>query len=153
MKTLLAAILLALMPGAALAEQVSLTSHVEVIRHKADASGKQTEVLEEPKLVVPGDRLRFTLDYANNSPKPAENFVISDPIPAAVAFAGRESAGADLSVDGGKTFGKLVALSVVDAAGKKRAGLPADVTHVRWVFDRPLAPGTKGKVQFEAIVK
>ena len=141
------------LPGAARAQQVTLTSHVSVQRSTKGPDGKLLVSSDEPKLVTPGDRLSFTLDYVNRTAKQAENFVVTDPLPGGVAFAGRESAGAEVSVDGGKTFGTLPALKVAGEAGKSRAAEMADVTHVRWRFGRPIAPGEHGQLRFEAIVK
>jgi len=151
---MLAFLLLAVTAVPAAAEpQVSLTSHVSVVRIKAGRSGTPVRSLEEPKLVTPGDRLLFTLDYSNNSGKPADHFVVSDPVPSGVIFAGEESKGAEVSVDSGKSFGPLDTLKVVDADGKRRAARPSDVTHVRWTFARAVAAGERGELRFEAIVK
>lgn len=148
------ALLVVIAPTAALAApQVTLTSHISVVRTKLDASGKPTTSFEEPKLVTPGDKLSFTLDYVNASGKPADNFVVTDPMPDGVLFAGNESKGAEVSVDGGKTFGALTALKVVDASGQPRAATAADVTHIRWAFARPIASGEHGELRFDAIVK
>lgn len=152
-RLILALAALALAGTAQAAPQVSLDSELSVMRSTTDASGKATIVLEEPRLVVPGDRLRFTLSYANSSAQPATDFVVTNPIPAGVAFAGGESAGAVVSVDGGRTFGALASLTVPDSAGKPRAATPADVTHVRWTFAQPIAAGAQGRLHFEGVVR
>ena len=133
--------------------QVALQSHIAVERQVMDAAGKTKVTLEEPNKVVPGDRLLFTIHYANSTAKPAENFVVTNPIPAEVAFAGNESAGAEVSVDGGKTFGPLAALKVAAADGKSRAAVAADVTHVRWAFAKAIPAAASGDLKFNAIVK
>ena len=133
--------------------QVALQSHIAVERSVTDASGKTKVTLEEPKKVVPGDRLLFTIHYANSTAKPAENFVVTNPIPAEVSFAGNESPGAEVSVDGGKSFGALASLKVADADGKSRAAAAADVTHVRWSFAKAIPASASGDLKFNAIVK
>jgi uncharacterized repeat protein (TIGR01451 family) len=154
MNKLALGLILALIPAAAFAEpQVSLTSHVALARTVLDNAGKPVTSYEEPKLVTPGDRLLFTLDYSNSSGKAADNFVVTDPIPSGVVFAGNQSAGAEMSVDGGKTFAALGALKVADAAGKERPATDADVTHVRWTFQRAIPAGEHGELRFEAVVK
>lgn len=154
MRIALLAIALASIPGAALADaQVSLTSHIAVERIKPDASGKPQRVLEEPNAVTPGDKLLFTLDYRNRSAEPAVAFVVTDPIPSAVSYAGGESANAVVSVDGGKSFGPLASLSVPGADKKSRPAQAADVTHIRWNFAAPIAAGGGGTLRFEGIVK
>lgn len=152
MKSLL--LLLALLPAPALAQgQVDLSSHIALERTVIDASGKTTVKLEEPAKVVPGDRLLFTIRYSNGSGKPAANFVVTNPIPSEVVFAGDPSPGADFSVDGGKSFGALGALKLQQADGTMRSALPADVTHIRWKFDKPVAAGSSDTLRFHATVK
>jgi uncharacterized repeat protein (TIGR01451 family) len=144
----------ATVPAAVSAQsQVSLTSHIAVERITTSSDGKQSVRYEDPKLVTPGDRLAFTLEYTNTSQKPADHFVVTDPIPSGVAFADHESTGAAVSVDGGKTFGPLSSLQMVDANGAKRAAVAGDVTHIRWSFARTIAPGEHGELKFEGVVK
>ncbi|MEA3062431.1 MAG: hypothetical protein QOJ94_2212 [Sphingomonadales bacterium] len=140
-------------PAAALAaDNVTLASHAFVERVKPGPNGKPVTVLEEPRLVTPGDKLVFELSYRNQGAQPATGFVITDPIPSAVTFAGSVSPGAVYSVDGGRTWGPLAALRVATADGKGRPATAADVTHVRWNF--PAIPaGAGGKVSFRGIVR
>lgn len=148
------ALLIALVPAAAFADpQVTLTSSIAVIKSKPGPGGKAVVTTEAPKLVTPGDRLVLTLDWVNGSGRPAEHFNVTDPIPPGLAFAGNASGGAEVSVDGGKTFGALESLQLAGADGKPRAAEAADVTHVRWSFSKAIAPGERGELRFEAIVK
>jgi uncharacterized repeat protein (TIGR01451 family) len=143
-------------PAAAVAagpEHVSLASHVFVEHLKPGPGGRPVIVREEPKIVTPGDKLDFELSYRNVGAEPATGFTITDPIPASVAFAGGESEGAVFSVDGGRTWGPLVALRVAQPNGASRPATPADVTHVRWVFARPIPAGATGSVSFRGVVK
>lgn len=147
-----------LMISAALAAQapqpqVSLQSHIAVERVSIDKDGTKRVSFEEPKVVTPGDRLAFTLAYANASNRPAENFVITDPMPKGVVFADHESPGALVSVDGGKSFGLLSALKAIGSDGSLRPANASDVTHVQWRFSRPIAPGEHGQVKFEGVVR
>jgi uncharacterized repeat protein (TIGR01451 family) len=153
MKTLIA-LFAFLLPAAALAaEPVSLSSHISVERVKAGPGGKSVVVREEPKLVTPGDRLVFDLVYRNQGARPATGFVITNPIPPSVSFTGTDSAGAVVSVDGGKSWGPLPSLRVPAGDGKTRPATPADVTHVRWTFAKPIPPGAGGQVSFRGVVK
>ena len=100
-----------------------------------------------------GDRLVFVLSYRNNGAAPATDFVITNPIPDSVEYAGTQSAGAVHSIDGGRNWGALDALSVRDAQGNSRAATFADVTHVRWRFVQPIPAGSGGEVRFRGVVK
>ena len=134
-------------------EHVSLSSHVFVEHFTPGPGGKPLPVREEPHVVTPGDKLVFELSYRNVGAEPATGFVITDPIPASVAFAGVESEGAFFSVDGGRTWGPRAARRVALPNGGSRAASPGDVTHVRWAFARPIAAGAAGSVSFRGVVK
>lgn len=114
--------------------------------------GKEHHALVEPSVVVPGDHLVFSTRYRNNTAAKVENIVVTNPIKPGIAFVSEGAGAADVSVDGGKTWGKLAALKVADAAGGQRAAQAGDVTHVRWVLDS-VAPGAAGTVSFNAIVR
>ena len=58
----------------------------------------------------------------------------------------------DVSVDGGKTWGKLSQLSVTKPGASARAAEAADVTHVRWVIP-VIAPGAAGTLEYHAVVR
>ena len=148
------ALLALLVPATAFAaDNVSLTSKVLVERVKPGADGKPVTVREEPGVVTPGDRLVFVLSYRNAGAEPATGFTLTNPIPPSVAFTGSEDASAVLSVDGGKTWGRLSALKVIEADGSSRPAVAADVTHIRWSFDRPIAPGSGGELSFRGVVE
>lgn len=154
MRTALFLLLAALMPAQALAaNQVALDNAVFVERVSTDAQGKQRILLEEPKVVVTGDRLVFVLNYRNAGAQPADKFVITNPMPSAVRFADAGDTRPFVSVDGGKQWGLLADLSVPMTDGTRRAAQPADVTHVRWAFQKPIPVGGTGKLIFRGVVK
>lgn len=154
MRTALFLLLAALMPAQAFAaNQVALDNSVFVERVSTDAQGKQKILLEEPKVVVPGDRLVFVLAYRNAGAQPADKFVITNPMPAAVRFADAGDSRPLVSVDGGKQWGLLSDLAVPMSDGSRRAAQPADVTHIRWAFQNPIPVGGTGKLMFRGVVK
>ena len=154
MRTGLFLSLAALLPGPALAaNQVALDNHVFIERVSTDTEGKQRILLEEPKVVVPGDRLVFVLNYRNAGAQPADKFVVTNPMPSAVRFADAGDTRPLVSVDGGKQWGLLADLSVPMEGGMRRAAQPADVTHLRWAFQKPIPVGGTGKLMFRGIVK
>ncbi|MFM9976948.1 MAG: hypothetical protein ACKVOP_02730 [Sphingomonadaceae bacterium] len=135
------------------ANDVSLTSSVFVEKTIAQPNGTTRLVLEEPRVVVPGDRLVFVLAYKNMGTKPATDFVVTNPMPGQVAFQGAADTGSVVSIDGGRNWGALPALKVRKADGAMRAALPEDVTHVRWAMKAPIPVGQTGKLSFRGIVK
>jgi uncharacterized repeat protein (TIGR01451 family) len=139
---------------------VVLSSEALIERSEVGADGKERIITKQPKdvIVVPGDRVIFTLKYVNNGSQPATGFRATNPLPAPVQFVSVFENWAEVSVDGGASWGKLDQLKVskekADGSGKEvRAAGPEDVTHVRWVFADPIAPGAKGSVSFRGMIK
>lgn len=154
MKKLILAFVALLAPIAAhAANEVSLTSAVFVEKAVPQPNGTTRVVLQEPKVVVPGDRLVFVLAYKNMGSKPATDFVVTNPMPGQVAFQGTADAGAVVSTDGGRSWGPLATLKVRKADGTFRPALPEDVTHVRWAMRSPIPVGQAGKLSFRGVVK
>ena len=135
------------------ANDVALTSAVFVEKTVPQANGKQRLILETPNVVVPGDRLVFVLNYRNQGLKPANDFVVTNPMPGAVAYQGTGDLGAIVSVDGGRSWGTLAALKMRKADGSVRAAYPEDVTHVRWAVKTPIPAGAAGKLSFRGVVR
>lgn len=133
------------------AQQVALQSDVQVERAQV-VNGRQQLVLQPPKTVVPGDKLVFRTQYKNGGAQAATRFVVTNPVPAAVAWTGDGSAGVEASVDGGRTFGALSALRVKGATGQFRSATPADVTHLRWTV-ATIAPGAGGQLLYRGVVR
>ena len=138
---------------ASAANDVALTSTVFVEKAVAQPGGKSRVVLEEPRVVVPGDHLVFVLAYRNQGAKPATDFVVTNPLPGAVAYQGTTDAAAIVSVDGGKSWGPLGALKFHKPDGSVRAAYPEDVTHVRWAMRAPIPVGATGKLSFRGVVR
>ncbi len=139
---------------------VALSSEVKIERTERDAAGKEKTVLREPKdvIVVPGDRVVFTLNVTNNGAEAASGFRATNPIPGPVTFIAVTEDWAEVSVDGGKSWGKLSSMTVNVKASDTgvettRAATAEDVTHVRWVFADAIAPGTKTAVSYRGVVK
>ncbi len=139
---------------------IALSSEALIERSEIGADGKERIVLKHPKdvIVIPGDRIVFTLNYVNNGKEPATAFRAVNPMPGPVQFVSVFENWAEVSVDGGESWGKLDQLKVVkdkaDGSGKEeRAASAEDVTHVRWVFANPIAPGAKGSVSFRGVIK
>ena len=131
--------------------QVSLKTEV-MLEKTVTESGKSSVQLVEPKIVVPGDRLVYTMRYHNDGALPATNYVMVDPLPSAVVLASDGAFAGEVSVDGGKSWGPLASLKVSDGKGGLRPAASSDVTHLRWTIAQ-IAPGASGQVEFHAIVR
>jgi uncharacterized repeat protein (TIGR01451 family) len=149
----LTALALSLAAPALAQQNVALSSKAFVVKQVPDGPGKTKNTLAAPERVLPGEALVFMLEYKNEGAAPATAFVINNPIPANVIYTGVEQPWADVSVDGGKNYGKLAALKLPKGDGTMRAALPSDVTHVRWKFAQAIAPAASGRVMYFGMVK
>jgi uncharacterized repeat protein (TIGR01451 family) len=99
----------------------------------------------------------YTISASNTGTKPATDVVVTDPIPEHMDYvdgsASSEGARVTFSVDGGKTFAAKEKLQVRGQDGGTRAASATDFTHIRWQFEKPLAPGESRVVQFRARVE
>lgn len=153
MKFLIALFALIAPASAVLGNQVALDSEVFVERSVEQADGSVTVTLEAPSRVVPGDSLIFVLNYENTGSQSAENFVVTNPMPQAVAFVEVIDEGAVYSVDGGETFGRLTELRIASENGIERDAQAVDVSHVRWTLTDPISPGATGQLRFRGVVR
>ena len=132
---------------------VSLSSDIFVEHNEISADGKSRIVLSEPKRVVPGDTLIFVVRFKNDSSQAARNFVVTNPMPSAVAYVDDAGDHSEVSVDGGRNWGALAALSVPLSNGRVRAASADDVTHIRWKVESDLPAGKAGKFVYRGRVK
>ena len=135
--------------------QGGLASKIEIEKMVTAADGQPpVKTYVEPEVVIPGDRVRITLTFANGSTAPASGVNVVNPIPEGLIFDGTaDTNGFAVSVDGGKSFGSMAALTVPVANGTPRAATAADVTHVRWLWPDALPAGQKRSVAFFGRVK
>jgi uncharacterized repeat protein (TIGR01451 family) len=131
---------------------VTLSGDLKAVKVITEADGTERTDLVKPGTIVPGDRLVFGTEYANTGSEAVTNFNVTNPLPAAVRLAPDADPALTVSVDGGKSWGKMTDLQVTAADGTKRAATHADVTHVRWVL-ASIAPGEKGQLTYPAIIR
>jgi uncharacterized repeat protein (TIGR01451 family) len=135
------------------ANDLQLTSNVFVEKKLQRPDGSVATLLEEPNLVTPGDTLVFVVKYKNVGASLVEKFVLTNPLPKAVAFNGSSDGLEVVSVDGGKNWGFLSNMRLQDSVGNSRPALMSDVTHLRWNLNKPIAAGSEGKLIFRGIVR
>lgn len=119
------------------------------------ADGKPEHKTVPAATVVPGTEVFYVITYRNTGDKPADNVAITNPVPAELEYVSAVGPAPmnQVSVDGGRQYGALASLSVTGADGKPRPAQTADVTHVRWMLNTALAPGSGGSVSFKARLK
>jgi uncharacterized repeat protein (TIGR01451 family) len=139
-------------PVAVAANAVEIDSSALREVEQKTLDGSTSVALREIKSAQPGDRVRFVLRVHNGTAKPADRIVVTNPVPSDVEFQAA-SPGAEVSVDGGRTFGALAQLTVKPLAGTPRAAQVTDVTHVRWRLASSVAPGADSELFFAGRVR
>ena len=119
------------------------------------ADGETEHKTVPAAMVVPGNEVFYVITYENTGDKPAENVVVTNPVPAELEYVSvlGPAPANQVSVDGGKHYDALGSLTVTSADGKPRPATAADVTHVRWALNGALKPGSSGTVSFKARLK
>ena len=137
--------------------QIEVTTISEIEITETNAQGKKTVKRTAATSVVPGTEVIYTITAKNTGAEPADNIVVTNPIPAQTVYVEGSAFGADtvitFSVDGGNTYDAAAKLAVKDATGISRAATPEDYTHVRWVLQIDLQPGQKADVWYRTRVK
>jgi uncharacterized repeat protein (TIGR01451 family) len=97
--------------------------------------------------VRPGDVLRYTLTFTNETNRPLSQVHVSNPLPAGLVLVGetarinRSDAEAEFSADGGKTFStKPMETVMVNGTSVTREVPAARYTNVRWIIRGSVAP-------------
>jgi len=119
--------------------------------------GTQTIIREAAEMVLPGEKIIYTLNYTNDQPEAASNLVLTMPVPGAVALVdgsvNENGAEVTYSADGGKTFAGRSAVMVVGQNGVLQQARANDITHVRWLVAGPVTPGQGGKLSFKGVLE
>ncbi len=140
-------------PVAAQEQQpVTLSGDVKLVKSTTDENGETQTELVAPEVIVPGDRLMFITAYANSGAEEVTDFVVTNPLPAAVRLAEDADPTLTVSVDGGETWGTLETLTVTDQDGATQAASHSDVTHVRWTL-ATVPAGASGELTYPAIIR
>ncbi|MCG8433827.1 MAG: hypothetical protein MJA83_07350 [Gammaproteobacteria bacterium] len=120
-------------------------------------NGEQKVRLVAAETVVPGEEVVYTIYFTNTGDQPAENVVVTDPIPEHTYYKVDSAfgAGTDIvfSADGGRTYGSPDALTVLGEDGQSRSAGPRDYTHIRWTLRNDLPSGQRGFVRFRAVLE
>lgn len=141
--------------GPAAASGLTANQTVQKVVVTTDEAGNEVVEYVEADLVAPGDTVVYTLTYANDGEEPAEDVVLTMPVPAEMSFvegsAKTEMAMVGFSIDGGATFVPRGELAVT-LDGEAREALSDEITHVRWSFTEAIPVGEDGIVSYHAIL-
>jgi hypothetical protein len=143
----LATILALSVPAAALAAPlVTLDSAVFVERVRPGA----LRLLEPARQLKRGDRLVYVVSWQRlgGTSSLGGGFTVTNPLPRTVYYQRSAAGDEQVSVDGGKRWGKLESLRI-----GARIATPEDVTHLRWRVAPGEASKGAGRITYSAIVR
>ena len=147
------AALAALMAATPLAHAapVTVANSVYVEREVSVGNGASAKVLEPARSLRRGDRLVYVVSWRAPQTK-GEHLTITNPLPRTIAYERSSGGDEDVSVDGGRSWGKLDGLRVRDGS-EWRYATPQDVTHIRWKVPPQLALAGSGRLTWSGIVR
>jgi len=128
------------MPARAVAPAPAVTIDSAVYVERMSESSR---VLQPADHLRPGDRVVTVVSWQRAAR--GGTFTLTNPLPRSLHFQGSANETEEVSVDGGRHWGRLGELRV----GSRQA-TPEDVTHVRWHIANP-APA--GRIAYSAIVR
>ncbi|GAP95486.1 DUF11 domain-containing protein [Leptolyngbya sp. NIES-2104] len=140
--------------------ELNLIAKQKVIQK--DAQGKEQvswNVLTKDTMVQKGTVLRFQVVAKNTGDRAAEKFVVTQPVPKGTTYAADSatSSGAELtySIDGGKTFtaNPMVQVTLPDGRTEMKPAPVEAYSHVRWTFEKAIAPKNALEVNYEVSVR
>lgn len=141
--TLAGAALAALLPiTASAAPAVALDSAIFVERTRAD-NGALVRSLEPASQLRRGDRVVTVVTWHHLGGE--RDFTVTNPLPRGLAYQASASGEEEVSIDGGRTWGRIGQLRV-----GTRMATPEDVTHVRW---RVQPARGRGQIAYSGIVR
>ena len=76
------------------------------------------------------------------------SFTITNPMPRAISYQADAREDGEVSVDGGRTWGKLGMLQI-----GSRLATPEDVTHIRWRIPAESVARGRGNIAYSGIVR
>ena len=129
---------------------------VELATISVDAEGAERLTFSPATDVEPGEQVRYRLVYQNDGAEAADQVSLVMPVPAEVTYLEGSVDGdagvVTYSIDDGNTFAPRAAVLVTDG-GLERVASAEEITHIKWQFERPIAPTESGSISFMAVLK
>lgn len=175
------AALVALAAVPAVRAQVTLETSVRKVETTLDAGGEVKRQLMPADTVLPGEELRYTITFTNESDLvvDAGRIIITNPLPGGTRYVPGSAGGAGTRVEfstDGETFTEVEpAVPDASATGPAAAGEPArepqepasgsqgaadaapgdgeSVASLRWIYQEDLAPGEQSEVFFHVRIQ
>jgi len=154
---ILMSLILTLMAVSAVAQgHLNVQTIVQKEETFVNEAGESEKRLVTADIVVPGDRVFYTITFTNTSDESADKVVVTNPIAEGLVYVNGSAfgPGTDItfSVDDGASFAAADDLMVTEN-GESRPAEAKDFTHIRWVMRSDLAAGAQGTARFAAILE
>lgn len=125
------------------ASEIAIRSAVFVEREESGAGRS----IERASILSRGQRVVTILNW--QAPPNGGSFTVMTRMPASLSFERSSSGNEEVSVDGGRSWGRIGELRVRDRDGWRLAG-PDDITHLRW---RMNGRAQQGRITYSARVR
>jgi uncharacterized repeat protein (TIGR01451 family) len=139
---------------------LDLAITVETLAVETGPAGQEMRRWEPAGRLSAGDEVHYTVRVTNPGKERVTDIVVTKRLPFGVQYLRGSAVGpactVQFSIDGGLTFAEPKQLEASKAkgapSGKRTARKvsPADYTHVRWVFGKPLAANSTALLRFRA---
>ena len=142
------ACLAAALPGLAIAPTASGQPHVatESAVYVERSETGNSRSLEPADRLSRGDRVVTIVTWYRMGGY--GDFTITNPLPRSIAYQGSARDNQEVSVDGGRSWGRLGELLI-----GSRVATPEDVTHMRWRVPASSATRGRGQLVYSGIVR
>ena len=151
--TAFALTLISAFSASAHATGLKATQIVEVATIIVDMDGTESTSYSQATEVEPGERVRYSLAYANEGADQAENVSLVMPVPTAVTYVEGSALGTvEFSADNGRTYAARESL-MIGSGEYARLAVSEEITHIKWAISDPIAPAETGTISFEAVLK
>ena len=131
--------------GTAAAQSLVQIDREVFVEISQERDGRTQRVLAPADTRESGDTVVLMLAWRTPRDLP---FTISSRVPRALAFSAHGGDAPEVSVDGGRSWGKLETLRV-----RGRPATSADVTNIRWDVANPRAAKGRGVLTYSAVVR
>jgi len=132
--------------GLAAQPATGVSRAVYVERTATMPGGERVRTIEPAEDLRPGDKVVLMVEWRGGHG--GEPVTISSAVPRALAFQRSSADAFEISIDGGRSWGRLGAMRIADDDGYRLAS-PEDVTHLRW----RIASGDPVRLTYSAIVR
>lgn len=130
-------------------DSVAIDSAVFIETATAAADSGHSRAIAPAATLRRGDRVVLLVNWQSNGRR---SFTITSKVPMHLSFRASARRVQEVSVDGGRNWGRLGELTIHDHYGERIAS-PADVTHLRWGVSAKEAARKRGSIAYSATVR